>query len=103
MPRYLSEAQQPDITTSIFGQKLDAPFGVAPVGLAGLQWPGCEPPIAKAARQHNVLHVLSTHATQSLEKMKESVTLAPYKDWRHYEPLRRYNVEAAYLNLSIYH
>jgi isopentenyl diphosphate isomerase/L-lactate dehydrogenase-like FMN-dependent dehydrogenase len=70
MPRYLSDAQQPDITTSIFDQKLDAPFGVAPVGLAGLQWPGCEPPIAKAARQHNVLHVLSTHATQSLETMK---------------------------------
>jgi isopentenyl diphosphate isomerase/L-lactate dehydrogenase-like FMN-dependent dehydrogenase len=70
MPRYLSEAQQPDLSTSIFGQTLDGPFGVAPVGLAGLQWPGCEAPIARAARSHNVLHVLSTHATQSLEKMK---------------------------------
>ena len=40
---------------------------------------------------------------ESLEKMKESITLAPYKTWRHYEPLRRYNVEAAYLNLSTYH
>lgn len=70
MPRYLSAAPDPDITTSIFGQQLEAPFGVAPVGLAGLQWPGCEPPIAQAARSHNVLHVLSTHATQSLEKMK---------------------------------
>ena len=70
MPRYLSEAQQPDISTTIFGQQLAAPFGVAPVGLAGLQWPGCEPPIARAARAQNVLHVLSTHATQSLEKMK---------------------------------
>lgn len=71
MPRYMSEAQQPDISTSIFGQRLSAPFGVAPVGLAGLQWPGCEPPIARAARSHDVLHVLSTHATQSLETMKQ--------------------------------
>jgi len=71
MPRYLSAAPSPDITTTIFGQTLSAPFGVAPVGLAGLQWPGCEPPIAQAARAHNVLHVLSTHATQSLEKMKQ--------------------------------
>jgi isopentenyl diphosphate isomerase/L-lactate dehydrogenase-like FMN-dependent dehydrogenase len=70
MPRYLSAAPNPDITTTIFGQTLSAPFGVAPIGLAGLQWPGCEPPIARAARAHNVLHVLSTHATQSLEKMK---------------------------------
>ncbi|RYE50328.1 MAG: alpha-hydroxy-acid oxidizing protein, partial [Rhizobiaceae bacterium] len=70
MPRYLSEAQQPDISAAIFGQQLAAPFGVAPVGLAGLQWPGCEPPIARAARSQNVLHVLSTHATQSLETMK---------------------------------
>ncbi|MBL0372192.1 alpha-hydroxy-acid oxidizing protein [Rhizobium sp. KVB221] len=70
MPRYLSDAGAPDISTKIFGQQYAAPFGVAPVGLAGLQWPGCEPPIAKAARTHNVVHVLSTHATQSLEKMK---------------------------------
>src|SRR5690606_27151786 len=70
MPRYLSAAPRPDITTVIFGQALAAPFGVAPVGLAGLQWPGCEPPIARAARSHNILHALSTHATQSLEKMK---------------------------------
>ena len=71
MPRYLQDAQNPDISTTIFGQKLDAPFGVAPLGLGGLQWPGGEPIIAKAARQHNVLHILSTHATQSLEKMKQ--------------------------------
>lgn len=71
MPRYLSAAPDPDISTTILGQRLSAPFGVAPVGLAGLQWPGCEPPIARAARSHNILHVLSTHATQSLEKMKQ--------------------------------
>lgn len=71
MPRYLSAAPAPDITTKVFGQEFAAPFGVAPVGLAGLQIPGCEPPIAKAALDGNIVHVLSTHATQSLEKMKQ--------------------------------
>jgi L-lactate dehydrogenase (cytochrome) len=71
MPRYLSAAQAPDISTSIFGKQLAAPFGVAPIGLGGLQWPGGEPVIAKAARAQNILHILSTHATQSLEKMKQ--------------------------------
>lgn len=70
MPRYLSDAPAPDITTKLFGHDFAAPFGVAPIGLAGLQLPGCEVPIAKAAQAHNIVHVLSTHATTSLEKMK---------------------------------
>jgi len=70
MPRYLSDAPAPDITTRLFGQDFSAPFGVAPIGLAGLQIPGCEVPIARAARAHNIVHVLSTHATTSLEKIK---------------------------------
>ena len=70
MPRYLSPAPAPEIKTSIFGQTFDAPFGVAPVGLAGLQVPGCEVPIAKAAREGNIVHCLSTHATISMEKIK---------------------------------
>lgn len=70
MPRYLNDAGAPDISTKVFGQEFSAPFGVAPIGLAGLQWPGIEPPIARAARAHNIVHVLSTHATTSLEKMK---------------------------------
>jgi glyoxylase-like metal-dependent hydrolase (beta-lactamase superfamily II) len=40
---------------------------------------------------------------ESLEKMKRTISLAPYKDWRHYEQLRPWNIEAAYLNLSRYH
>jgi L-lactate dehydrogenase (cytochrome) len=70
-PRYLNgEADIPLMATSLFGAALDAPFGVAPMGLNGLIWPGCEKPIADAARTHNIVHVLSTHATQSLEDMK---------------------------------
>jgi isopentenyl diphosphate isomerase/L-lactate dehydrogenase-like FMN-dependent dehydrogenase len=68
--RYLNDVGAPDISTKVFGQEFSAPFGVAPIGLAGLQWPGIEPPIARAARAHNIVHVLSTHATTSLEKMK---------------------------------
>ncbi len=41
-------------------------------------------------------------AGQSLEQLKESVRLEPYKDWANYERLRTYNVEAAYRNLLTY-
>ena len=49
LPRYLSEADRPDMSATLFGKTYAAPFAVAPLGLAGLLWPGCEVPIAKAA------------------------------------------------------
>jgi glyoxylase-like metal-dependent hydrolase (beta-lactamase superfamily II) len=38
----------------------------------------------------------------SLAEMQKSITLEPYQSWRHFEPLRRYNIEAAYNNLKTY-
>jgi glyoxylase-like metal-dependent hydrolase (beta-lactamase superfamily II) len=38
----------------------------------------------------------------SLEQMKKTLMLEPYKSWRHYEQLRTWNIEAAYYNLKIY-
>ena len=40
MPRYLVDADKVEIATTLFGQRYDAPFGVAPVGMGGLAWPG---------------------------------------------------------------
>ena len=40
---------------------------------------------------------------KSLDDLKESVRLEKYKTWVNYERLRPYNVEAAYLNLKLYH
>lgn len=67
MPRYLSEAPSPDLGVTLFGKRFDAPFGIAPLGLAGLLWPGCEVPLAKAAKTHNIPHVLSTFANRAME------------------------------------
>ncbi len=67
MPRYLSEAPSPDLSVILFGKRFDAPFGVAPLGLAGLLWPGCEVPLGQAAKEHNIPHVLSTFANRSME------------------------------------
>jgi glyoxylase-like metal-dependent hydrolase (beta-lactamase superfamily II) len=38
----------------------------------------------------------------SLEQMRQSITLEPYKSWRHYAQLRQFNVEAAYYNLRMF-
>ncbi len=39
---------------------------------------------------------------ESLEQMKETITLEPYQGWRHFETLRPFNIEAAYENLKTY-
>jgi len=71
IPRYLDTYSGSDMTTELFGQTYDAPFGVAPVGLQGLIWPNAANIIAKAAFEHNIPFVLSTVSTSSIEKISE--------------------------------
>lgn len=55
----------------MFGHTYDAPFGVAPIGLQGLIWPGAPEILARAAAEHNVPFVLSTVSTASIERIGE--------------------------------
>jgi L-lactate dehydrogenase (cytochrome) len=66
-PYYLSEHRASSLRTELFGVTYDAPFGIAPIGLQGLMWPGAPEILAKAARQHNIPFVLSTVTTASIE------------------------------------
>lgn len=69
-PRYLVEDAAPDLTVTLAGERLAAPFGVAPLGLGGLLWPGCEAHVARAAGAAGVAHVLSTYATTAMEDIR---------------------------------
>ena len=39
-PQYLRPHSGSDMSTELFGHIYDAPFGIAPIGLQGLIWPG---------------------------------------------------------------
>lgn len=71
MPRYLTEADRPNLHCRFLGREYDAPFGVAPMGLSGLVWPHAEFILARAAKAHNVPYVLSTMSTVTLEEIHE--------------------------------
>ena len=71
MPRYLVADSVPDTKVTVAGAVWSAPFAVAPLGLGGLIWPGCEPVIARATAAAGIGHVLSTYATTAME------TIAP--------------------------
>ena len=51
-PWYLRDYEGASLETELFGEKYDAPFGIAPVGLQGLMWPKCCEILAEAARDH---------------------------------------------------
>ncbi len=71
VPQYLKTNVKVDLRTELFGHSYDAPFGIAPVGLQGLIWPGSPEILAAAAKQHNVPFILSTVSTSSLERISE--------------------------------
>ncbi len=71
MPQYIHEYAGVDMRTELFGHVYDAPFGVAPVGLQGLFWPGTPEILAKAAFEYNIPFCLSTVSTASIETISE--------------------------------
>jgi L-lactate dehydrogenase (cytochrome) len=77
-PHYLNAYKGADLKTELFGHVYDAPFGVAPVGLQGLMWPGAPEILALAAKEHNIPFVLSTVTTASLERI---ATITEGKAW----------------------
>jgi L-lactate dehydrogenase (cytochrome) len=66
-PLYLSKHTGSSMKTNLFGHEYDAPFGIAPVGLQGLMWPGAPEILAAAATEHNIPFILSTVTTASIE------------------------------------
>ncbi len=71
-PSVLHGEFTPDLSTSFLGQSHSLPFGIAPVGMSGLIWPGAEQLLAQAAAQLNIPYAMSTVATRTPEDV------APY-------------------------
>jgi len=59
----------PNLSTKLLGREYRAPFGIAPVGLTGLMWPGAEYMLARTAAQYQIPYILSTVATQTPESI----------------------------------
>ncbi len=66
-PRFMKGELFPKMATIILDKRFDYPFGIAPVGLSGLMWPGAEMILARTAKNYNIPYCLSTVATQTPE------------------------------------
>jgi L-lactate dehydrogenase (cytochrome) len=58
---------KPDLTTTLLGRGFPLPFGISPVGMSGLIWPGAEKMLARTAADLGIPYAMSTVATQTPE------------------------------------
>jgi len=63
-PSILHGEFTPDLRTSLLGRSYPLPFGIAPVGMSGLIWPGAEQMLARTAAKEGIPYTLSTVASQ---------------------------------------
>lgn len=68
-PRTLVNVSQRTQKVTVFGKAYDSPFGIAPMGAAGLFWHEGDIALARAARSANIPCVLSTHSFVPLERI----------------------------------
>ncbi len=67
IPQYLKGTVNPNLKTKLFDHEYDAPFGMAPMGMTSLMWPGAEIALSKMSVKNNIPYSLSTVACASVE------------------------------------
>lgn len=70
-PRILRDVSQRSLATTVFGKATQRPFGIAPMGMCNLSWPGADLMLAKLAARYDIPHCVSTVASTSMEKIIE--------------------------------
>ena len=69
-PRYIVDGPfEPDLSVTLFGDRLPLPFVPAPLGLSGLMWPRAAELLAAAATRASLPVGLSSSATSSIEEI----------------------------------
>ncbi|MEO0389788.1 MAG: alpha-hydroxy acid oxidase [Pseudomonadota bacterium] len=82
VPRVLKGDITPDLSVPAFGTPL--PFGIAPVGMSGLIWPGAERHLARSAARAGIPYCLSTVAAAAPEDVAPD--LGPHAWFQMYPP-----------------
>ena len=70
-PRTLVNVENRQLGKNFLGRYWDLPFGVAPMGLCDLAWPGADKMLASAAVEFNIPLALSTMGSSTIEATRE--------------------------------
>ena len=69
--RILVNVEHRELSTTFLDRQWDLPFGIAPMGMCNLFWPGADAALASVSRQRNMPLAVSTMASSSLESIIE--------------------------------
>jgi isopentenyl diphosphate isomerase/L-lactate dehydrogenase-like FMN-dependent dehydrogenase len=68
-PRAMADVAVRSVATRLMGRTYGLPFGIAPMGMCDLSWPGADKHLACAAKHYDVPICLSSAASTSIEEM----------------------------------
>jgi isopentenyl diphosphate isomerase/L-lactate dehydrogenase-like FMN-dependent dehydrogenase len=71
-PRILRDVSNRSVELPLFGVRAQRPFGIAPMGMCNLSWPGADLMLARLAAQYSVPLGVSTVASTPLETLIEA-------------------------------
>jgi isopentenyl diphosphate isomerase/L-lactate dehydrogenase-like FMN-dependent dehydrogenase len=71
IPNQLVDTNNRDTSTEIFGHRVSAPIGFAPIGINKIYHPSGEAAVSKVAGELNLAYCLSTAGSTSIEKVAE--------------------------------
>lgn len=99
IPRMLVDTNTRDTATTIFGHKVSAPIGFAPIGINKIYHKDGELPVAKVAGELNLPYCLSTAGSTAIEDVGEANGNGPrffQLYWPHHEELTRSLLQRAH-------
>lgn len=95
VPRMLRDVSQRDLSTTVLGTPMPAPFLLAPIGVQSIIHPEAERAVARAAAATRVPFVLSTVSSVPLEEIAQIMGDAPR--WFQLYPARDREIVASML------
>jgi L-lactate dehydrogenase (cytochrome) len=69
IPNILNSVGEPDLSTTVFGRKLDMPLFLSPTAMQSLYTPEGDKASARAAEKFNTMYSMSTMASFSIEEV----------------------------------
>lgn len=70
-PRALINVEGRSLQHTFLGKEWGLPFGIAPMGMCNLAWPGADEMLAEASTNYNMPLALSTMASSTIEQTRE--------------------------------
>ena len=69
--RILVNVEHRELSTTFLDRQWNVPFGIAPMGMCNLFWPGADVALASVSQEKNMPLAVSTMASSSLESISE--------------------------------